>query len=169
MSEFLRQVGETLREYPTINFNRSFELQIQKIVLEYLDLKDLGKLRDRFEGQSFLEKSIRKISAYYSVLEYFGFEKPQMNINLSNDFNPIVNINGKDYDICVSEFGSFPKFRVNNFTKPIIFVLQKSIHTYSIAGVAELEILNDTSNFKSAGLMENDFISFNKLINISKI
>ena len=58
MSEYLSKIGCKLKSFPFIRYSRYQIKDIDKLILSHLNLSDMGKLRDRFEGQSFYDNLI---------------------------------------------------------------------------------------------------------------
>jgi hypothetical protein len=66
-------------------------------------------------------------------------------------------------------FGSLPVLKIMEYKKPRIFVLQKTLHSYAICGIAELEVLNDVNNYILIPRSDQgEFIAFDKLIQTSE-
>lgn len=126
----------------------------------------MGSLRDKFEGQAFLNKKLEIISSYFAVLDVIGVKRPEVdNSLLALNLDEVV-INRKQYQISVTEFGSLPKFKKTVFDRPVIFVFKKSLSSYSVAGVATKEVLNLKDNYLVSGSQNNYFMGFEKLKNI---
>lgn len=142
MKEFISKVGDKIRQMPKYEVGRSKRIRFQDYVVEYLGLKDLGKLKDRLEGQYFLDNSWKKICALEAVNEYLDLPEVDFKgLNLK-DFQPSILIGEYQYTIICSEFGEFP-ILINENKSAYIVVYQKNELDYIIHGVItpkELEI-----------------------------
>lgn len=165
MNDFKTIFKESLLTLPHIKLNRITELDIQKCTLSILELKDMGKLRDRYEGQAFYDDKLLKINSYLSCLEYLKEKKPMITPDFVKNFKPIINFNDEIIVVVAFKLGTLPSLKTIENKKRRIFVIQKSPITYSICGIASLEILNNPSNYinhKNNGL-EAEFIGFSQL------
>ena len=53
MKEFLLKIGSKVSSLPAKKFSKYETKKIDDLVLKHFGLSDLGKLRDKFEGESF--------------------------------------------------------------------------------------------------------------------
>jgi hypothetical protein len=159
MSLFVKYLAPLIRNYPQITLSRLVEQKVQKLSMEHLGSKNMGELRDRFEGQSFLNKAINRVSSYIVTCDYLQIDK----LTVSEVFkNPDLNLNykGSPLDIVVFEFGNLPEVQLFDIGK--IFLIKKDNQTYSVCGIASTSVLSDKSNFSSEK-GKGYFIGFDKL------
>lgn len=127
--------------------------------MEQLGSKNMGVLRDRYEGQSFLNKAINRVSSYMVVCDYLQIEK----LTIQEVFKkPDIKLNYKEepLEIVVFEFGTLPIEGACDIGK--IFLIKKDNQTYSVCGVASTSVLSDKSNF-ALEKGKSYFIGFDKL------
>ncbi len=147
MSEYLLKIGSKLRSFPFIRYSKYQIKDIDEIILSHLNLRDLGKLRDRFEGQSFYNKKSRLILAYLGVCKHLNIvpiDIKEVDLNL---FVPYVNYEGNRYEIIVSDFGEFPIVE-KHAPEPFMFVIARSNTEFSIVGYCSEKELKNSKNFK---------------------
>ncbi len=146
MKEFLLKIGSKLSSLPTEKFSRYDTNKIDDLVLKHFGLTDLGKLRDKFEGESFRLNKTKMLLSYISVCKYLNIKPIDYSyLNLS-EFNSIINYQGVKYKIIVSDFGSFPVIEKNE-TLPFIYVISKTTFNYKIVGYCTLKDLQNKKNF----------------------
>jgi hypothetical protein len=161
MNLFIKYLAFKIRDYPQITFSQKFELEIQDFCIKRLNVKDIGKLRDRLDGQSFLNNAIKKISSYYACIRYFNqLHDGRSFKQIIDSHQLLIEYNRISYKILVFNFGEIPIITEINF--PIIFVVQKDNQKYSICGFADLGVLKDHSNYYTIR-DQNHFIGFDKL------
>ena len=168
MSDFFKYVGDKLLNYPTISLSKSIELKITELVIKKLNLRDIGQLRDRFEGQAYLDNQILKISSYIALLKFFNKNVPEININHLKDELYII-YQKKKYEIIPTSTNTLPSLDINKVKNPAIVVIQKGSQNYSVAGFISLDMLSNNDNFRKKGLRESEFIGFNNLIEFNEI
>ena len=167
MSNFIRILGEKIVSLPIIRPARYHEVEIQKLVLNYLEIDDLGKLRDRFEGESFYKNSLSKILGLLSVNTFLE-KKPFVisDIDLKN-FVPYIEHDGMKFKIVVFDFGEFPTIQ-NNEDLPIIFVIKKSQFEFLIAGYATIDQISNPENCEVTGTNRRIYKSLKNLNALKK-
>tara|TARA_B100002019_G_C20898136_1_gene416789 strand:+ start:92 stop:589 length:498 start_codon:yes stop_codon:yes gene_type:complete len=165
MSDYLLKIGSKIRSFPSIKYSRYQIKDIDKLILSHLNLSDMGKLRDRFEGQSFYDKKSRIILAYLGVCKHLNITPLDINkINLSH-FVPYVTYNSIRFKIIISDFGEFPIIE-KQAPEPFIFVIARSNLEYSIVGYCDEKELKNSKNFKP---FSTDKVIYNAIDNLISI
>jgi hypothetical protein len=167
VSNFIRVLGEKIVSFPIIRPARYHEAEIQKLVLDYLGIDDLGKLRDRFEGESFYKNSLSKILGLFSVntfLEKAPFAISDIDLKT---FIPYVEHNGMKFKVVVFDFGEFPIIQKNE-DLPIIFVIKKTHLEFLIAGYATLDQISNPENCEDTGTNRRVYKSLKTLNTLKK-
>lgn len=173
ISEFLKHTGEFLRKYPQIRLTMNEEFAVRDSVLNSLGLKNLNQLRDRYEGQTFLDKTIKNYGGLVACQKHLNKEVTTISELNIKDFKP--QIFGKDllYDIKVFDFGELPVLELESIENPIIFVIQKDKSTFSICGYGDkkliLQNLIDSNNETVNSVNLKNFIGFSFLKTIDEI
>lgn len=165
MSEFFRYVGEKLSEYPVVYLSRTIEKSVQDLAVEKLQVRDIGQLRDRFEGQAYMDNHLLRIGSYLAVLNHLGIKAPEFSTELFA-LDMSLTIDGVDYNIIACKSGELPVLEKTQLNKPALFVIQKLPTAYSIAGVATLDVLSKKENVKATGIEKFHFCGFNDLAQI---
>lgn len=143
--------------------------KIEDVVMRALDIDNMNKLRDKFEGVAFIEKFTEKIVGII-VLE----KKLKVNYINWETLNPIyfqpkIVVKNTEIDIITCAYGTFPIInRINN--NPAIIFIKKDKRDIWICGFADRQVLNNNTSDKylSGALMrERDdqtaFIGFTNL------
>ncbi|CAL2064107.1 hypothetical protein [Tenacibaculum sp. 190524A05c] len=167
MKEFIKYLGEYLRTYPQIRFNRNDEILIRDESMKYLGLTNLNQLRDRFEGQAFFDKTLMNIGGLMSIQKYLKL--PLIDITKADlgGFQPKIIIDGKVIDVLVFEFGTLPLIDINKIKNPVFFVIQKDRITFNLCGFTDIKVIKDnlinTTIEKSSQANSMAFIGFKNL------
>lgn len=150
MKLFLKYVGSYLRSYPQIKFTKSEEIIIRDSAMNHLGLSNLNQMRDRYEGQSFFEKTMKNIGGLMALQKHL--KKDLINVNAANltDFQPYIMIDGKKTDIHVFDFGNLPLLKVDDIQNPIYFIIQKDKLTFLLCGVADVDVVK--ANIKESSI-----------------
>lgn len=143
MKLFLKYVGSFLRSYPQIKFNKNDEIIVRNSAMNHLGLSNLNQMRDRYEGQSFFEKTMKNIGGLMALQKYL--KKDILDVNSANltDFQPYIILDGRKIDIHVFDFGTLPLLKVGDIENPIYFIIQKDSLTFLLCGVAEVEVVKE--------------------------
>lgn len=173
ITEFLKHTGEFLRQYPQIRLSMKEEFAVRDSVLNSLGLKNLNQLRDRYEGQTFLDKTLKNYGGLVACQKHLKIPVTSIEELNIKDFKP--QIKGKDstYDIKVFEFGLLPALELKSINNPIVFIIQKDKSTFSICGYGNKDLvlknLVDANNETVNSVSLKNFIGFSDLNPIEEI
>ena len=165
MSEYLSKIGCKLKSFPFIRYSRYQIKDIDKLILSHLNLSDMGKLRDRFEGQSYYDKKSRIILAYLGVCKHLDITPLDVNELDLNLFVPYVTYNNIRFKIIISDFGEFPIIE-KQAPEPFIFVIARSNLEFSIVGYCTEKELKNSKNFKPFSTDKVIYKAIDNLISI---
>jgi len=163
MSTPIKLLGESISTYPQFRLNRFQVEEMQQYCVKKLEVKDLGQLRDKYEGQAFLENIIRRVGAYIVALDFFNLPKPRLDYDFIDQFKPVIKIDDDKCVVVVFDSNSFPYFSTHELKKPRIFVYDLGELKFGVCGVADVNVLNDNLNFRPIGERTREFIGFDKL------
>lgn len=144
MKLFLKYIGEHLRLYPQVKLSKNDQILIQNAVMSHLGLTNLNQLRDRYEGQAFLDKTTKNIGGSMAVRKHLNIEPLDLNITKLNDFQPSIQLNGQKVLVNVFKFGELPLVSVNEMKYPTLFILQKDTLTFLICGLASKKVIKNS-------------------------
>jgi hypothetical protein len=164
MNLFVKYLAPFIRDYPQITLSRRFELEIQTYCMKLLGVKDMGELRDRYEGQKFLDNLLSRVSGYFVCANFLGASELTLEEILGKD-KLSFNINGVSHSIFVFNFGELPQ--INQVDLPMIFILKKDNQTYSFCGIASIDVLKNETNFTTDN-GKTYFTGFQKLSVLKK-
>ena len=168
MKEFLKYIGEYLRTYPQIRFNRNDEILIRDESMKHLGLRNLNQLRDRFEGQAFFDKTLMNIGGLMAIQKHLNLPLIDIKKTDLGGFQPKLIKDNKVIDVLVFEFGTLPLIDVNKINNSIFFVIQKDRTTFNLCGLADINVIkNNLINSlieKSSQANNMSFIGFKHLI-----
>jgi hypothetical protein len=165
MNLFIKYLAPLIREFPQVTLSRRLELDIQNHCMRVLGVKDMGELRDRFEGQKYLDNALYKASSYFACANFIG--QADISLEKALDSNDLTfQIDGCSYGMLVFNFGELPLISITE--SPLILVLKKDVKTFSICGIATKEVLDDEKNY-TIEKGKKYFIGFQNLSEIKKI
>src|SRR5690554_3620910 len=141
MKTFFKYTGEFLRTYPQIKITKTDEVLIRNSVKNYLGLDNLNQLRDRFEGQSFFEKTRNNICALMALQKHLNISLIDLKTTDLSNFKPTITLNNEVIDINLFEFGSLPLVKADEINNSIYFVMQKDTLTFLLCGYASKNII----------------------------
>lgn len=152
MSEFFKYTGESVLRSPNISIRRTDIVSIQNFCVSVLGFKNINSVRDRFDGQRFMDSQLRKIGSLYALADYFEIEKPLLGDHLISDPNPIIKIKGVDYQIISSDFGILPSVNKLNHKIDAIVTCRRDDVYFLLLGVLKKENFDKKGVFKSNAL-----------------
>lgn len=162
MSEFFKYTGESVLRSPNILVRRTDIVSIQDFCVSALGYKNINSVRDRFDGQRFMDTQIRKIGSLYALSDFFNFEKPVLGDQLISDPNPVIKIKGVEYQIISSDFGILPTVNKLNVDLDAIVTCRRDDVYFLLLGVLRKENFDKKGVFKSNALGQT-FIGFSVL------
>ena len=171
MKLFLENVGSLLSSYTNVRINRNDETAIKNACVNFLGLQNINQLRDRYEGQAFLDKTLKNVGGLIACLKELQIDNIKVeDIDLS-DFRPIIKINDKNILVNVFNFGTLPTILDYENIETTIFVIQKETLNFLICGYAEPEYVKKylSQSNGSSSCKNLDFTGFGGLSNINTL
>jgi len=158
-----------------INIPSRLKYKAQELAINHLNLKDIGELRDRFEGQAYLDKLTLSIMSLY-VLEktvnrkFLNLDNFKNKRNFSNEYVDIVDDKFKLFTFFLGEVPIKSGTDVN----PLIVIgISPDLRFGSVYGYIKDYCLTDKSLFRcvSSPVQKNRnmYVGFNKLIKIENL
>ena len=173
MKSFFKYAGEFLRTYPQIRITTREEILIRDECMKHLGLTNLGQLRDRYEGQSFFDKTLMNIGSLMAIQKHLGLSLIDVSQIDLGDFKPKLIINDQEIDVLVFDFGTLPLVNMDNLDRDTFFVIQKDRVTFNLCGVASKETIKenviDTHIERSTYANNMNFIGFSYLSSTEEI
>ena len=109
--EFIKYAGSVVSTKKNYPISTTFRVEVQNIAINHLGLKDIGQLRDRFEGQAYMDNLLLKVSALYvleKALEKDIIDWDTIRWEKKADFTLIKLNSKKCYRVIPFFFGSLP-------------------------------------------------------------
>jgi hypothetical protein len=163
MNKPILVIGESVRKYPQFRLKRFQIEDIQSYCVKKLELKDLGQLRDKYDGQTYMDKIIRKIGAHFAVLDYLDKPLPKLDYNFIDRYKPIIQWDDDIMVVATFDSETYPSLSTNEIKKPRIFVYDMGEFKYSLCGIADVELLNNNDNYRQINAQLRGFTSLDKL------
>lgn len=150
-----------------INIPSSFRIKVEKMVIKKLGLQNINEVRDRFEGQAYLDKILLSMTSKY-ILNYYLTNETILDTD--KIWNPekqnIITIEETTYHLVPFYFGTLPKLTTQS-NLPLIFCsIRTDFRAGSVFGFLKKYSINNENLFliNSSGLSTKyEFIGFKNL------
>lgn len=164
MESFLKIVGPYLNTYHRVSINKTYELRIQQKVLELLKLKDMGQLRDKYEGEHYYLILLEKLIGLIALEKHLKIKQTDIEA-ISKTYEPTITIENNIIDVVTTIFGKFPLIDKKP-KRPAIILLNKDNKTIYICGLATTKVLK-RNLFEIKGIVsgkeKSTFLGFDQL------
>lgn len=147
MKEFVQFVLSNINKFTHVRLTSRNEINIQNVVLKTLKLKDMGELRDKFEGVAFYNKFSRKILGMLAVEKLLKIKLVDYSKLSPKNFEAKMLVDEKEIEIVTFDNGKFPVINKLN-CEPAIIVFKKDSKNLYICGYADKNTLNKYQNDK---------------------
>lgn len=147
-----------LKHFKRVNAPKYIEAKIQKIALSHLNLSDMGKLRDRFDGQLYYDKLKTDIIAEFAFENFIGIKKFDWSKReIKNYKRKYYTFDHKELNIITVTKARLPKINPDVISNTIFIYVNIDNRVY-ISGVATKSLLlNYTSNSTNRLVEFNSF------------
>ena len=141
MKEFINTVLKHRENYINESITYREYDQLKKKVMKTLGLSDMGELRDKYEGEAFLNNFVLKIISVLILQKILNRELINLEEVNPKDYMPVVNISGVDINVITCEYGELPIIQKDNRNPAILNVKRKQKDVW-ICGYASVDVLN---------------------------
>lgn len=160
-------VLKQLTYFNRVNVPKHVESKIQMTALNHLDLSDMGKLRDRMEGQSYYNKLKTDIFAEFAFESIIGIRNFDWEKRSRKSYKRKIYIfENKELNIILFENENFPKInteQINNY----IFAYVNMDNRVLLSRLATKSYITDIAMGKNEKVIE--ITDFQNLIEFSSI
>lgn len=150
----------------------SFKTKVQNLGLERLGLKSMNHVRDRYEGQAFMNRLMLKLSGIYLASKVLKLDINLESLFLEKSEDYFVRINNLDFKLISFYYGTLPIVKVGPKTPLAFFAVKSDFTSGCFFGTLIEYDLHDNLQFKKANdtmLKESfKFIGFDYLNPIKK-
>ncbi len=165
--EFLIKASPFLVEKPFLSIPARTKIKAQELAVHQLKVKDIFQLRDRFEGQAYLDNLFLKLASREIVERYFLNNKNYIETYQNETELSTVQINFEPTTIIPFYYGSLPIVRVP-IENSLLFVSIRTDHRSGIiCGAIGSTDYNNNEIWKGISGVYSDrkmmFIGFEKL------
>lgn len=148
--EFLKQ----LKYFKKVNIPKYIDVRIQETALKHLELPDMGKLRDRMEGQLYYDKLKNDIFSEFAFeyiigLRKFEFEKRDEKFYKRKHYN----FGDKTLSIITFTEETFPKISVDHVDNCVFINVNPELFAY-VSGLATKSIIKQFSEMNGSKIIE---------------
>lgn len=147
MKEFISKVVSNNGRFHQDSLTYKDRKKIEKCVLESWNIGNMISLRDKYEGDAFFERFLKRIISVIILENLLKKEFIDWDTINPKSYKPELNIKGKSIDVITSNFGEFPVINIEN-NNPAIIAIKKDDKNVWICGFAEIETLNSRQDEK---------------------
>jgi len=167
MKNFIRYVLPLRSTFHPITLSRRELSVLEKLVIRYLSVRDLNELRDRFEGQAFLDNYFQKAVPLLGLQKYLKTDLIDFE-NISPDkIKPEIKIDGNTVNVIQFE-DDLPLIDTSD-NLPCIFIYSTQKQILELCGFASAETVKNyivdikRYGFGSKETIKGSFYGFDKL------
>jgi len=158
MIDLYRIFNERFSNCTYIKINKYLEKIIQNEVVKILDVRDIGELRDRYEGQNFLDNKVNRVFAFLVASDYLEIPRPKVDFDFVKSVKKVIQTEEKKYVIHPFDLGTYPIFEKKEYLVPRLLLVKKDMYSYMVIGVLETDVMNNPKLFKTIKKSKNDFL-----------
>lgn len=141
-----------LKELPVLlsksvknRIERNHHVRILDIILSQMGLKNINHLRDRFEGQAYLDRFLMKTYSEMTLYRVLGMDEENNYLDLKEQnfhFKPDFRINGKSVEITYSTSNIYPLIPKGDYEiLAFVFVSLQSFSTSLLGFVKQKDLI----------------------------
>lgn len=167
MKNFISYVLPFKSSFRQIALNRREISLLENLVIRYLKVKDLNELRDRFEGQAFLDNFLQKSVPLIGLQKYLKTDLIDFETISPDKIKPEIIINGKTVNVI--QFGNHLPVLDTLDNLPCIFIYSTQRQMLELCGFASsYTIQNSLTDIRRYGFgsketMKGAFYGFDEL------
>jgi len=167
MKNYITYVLPFKSTFRQIAINRRELALLENLVISYLNVRDLNELRDRFEGQAFLDNYILKALPLMGLQKYLKTDLVDFENVLPDKIKSEIIIDGTAVNVI--QFGNLLPLIETSEKLPCIFIYSTQKQTLELCGFASSETVKNyitdvkTYGFGSKETMKGFFYGFDKL------
>jgi len=142
--------------------------KLQKNALTLLGLNSMNKLRDRFEGQSFLDKFLLRSYSELALQNAFGkIVIDDLKKNTIKSYKPDFSLNGLKVEIICSSNDEYPIVPKGEFELGAVILVNLHTRETYFVGTVEKKVLDENLEDKSLSpLLSKNFSGYLKNFDI---
>lgn len=167
MKNYINHVVPYKSSFRQIRVNRRELLSLQNVVITHLKLRDLGELRDKFEGQAFLNNFMQKALPLMGLQKYLKTDLIDFQITAPNKVKEQIMIDGNLLRIVYFE-ADLPLIDTAD-NLPCIFIHSTHNQMLELCGFASAETVKSNlidikrTGFGSKETIKGSFQGFDQL------
>lgn len=141
MKDFILKVLNNREFFQYITLSYRDLNNIQKVVLQCLNLNNINDLRDKHEGVAFIEKFSLRVFGVIAIQNLLKLELIDLYKINPKTYQPNITLLNQEINVIMSEYGEFPIIDKLN-DKPAIITIKKGTKEVWICGYADIDTLN---------------------------
>lgn len=132
-----KKVLKNINLFKLVKVPRHLESQIQKCALKHLELKDMGQLRDRMEGQAYYDRLKNDILSEYAFETLIGITKFDWKKREVKGYKRnLYYVNSTPLRLIVFSGNELPKISTKDINNSVFVYVNPELRVY-ISGIAK--------------------------------
>ncbi|NQD69990.1 hypothetical protein HP439_04545 [Sphingobacterium shayense] len=142
--------------------------RLQQIAIEHLNVPNMTKLRDRFEGQKYLDAFLTKSFAELALEKLIGKKIISWEEKESKKgYKPIVTIGGATTELIIADFESYPLVPKGSYEIGVVVFVNIEIRNTLMLGYATREeLITGVSDLNLSPMFRNEYLGHLKNFDI---
>lgn len=147
--DFLKHAVSYISSLPSCNFSFSQRSEAERVALAHLGLTNINQLRDRFEGQTYLNNfRLRLMSMLIleKLLDRNLIDWSEVESNREKDYLK-VEVDGVEHRVIPFFYGSLPIMNIKNLQPVILCVIRPDFKSGALCGKLDQSDIQDSTLF----------------------
>lgn len=138
--------------------------QLQNIALSHLNLSNINHLRDKFEGQDFLNRFLLKCYAEIAFSKVYGVNLFEIDIySRFKNYKHNFQLFGKKIELIYSNFENYPLIPKGDYdTAIVLFVNLSSRETWIIGSIKNSSLKKLSENQSVSPIIDKNYLGYFK-------
>lgn len=115
--------------------------QLHNIAIKHLGLQNMNQLRDRYEGQTYLNRFLTKSFSEFAVQKMLGVDFVTLELKENKRYKPEVLFNDKTFEIIASSLDEYPLIPAGGYDYAIFSFVNIERREVYITGFMSAKVL----------------------------
>ena len=121
---------------------KSIEIKIQECAIDHLQVRDIGKLRDKYEGQRYYDLLRLDIISEFAFEKHVGLGDFDWQKRMNKNYQrKSYKLGGQVINLVAFSVGTFPKFNPESVSNIVFVYIKPDLKVY-ISGFGSQEIIH---------------------------
>lgn len=142
----LKELPDLIPQSVKYKIERSQHARLQKIVLNQMGLTNLNHLRDRFEGQAYLDRFLMRAFAELALDRLFNDKGSYLELKEEDmNYKPVFKIGSRTVEVAFSRVDSYPLIPKGDYDiLAVVFISLLNLQTQVVGFVSREDLAMNT-------------------------